>query len=154
MSLLAVPIVAVVALIASLLCLSIFLLYIPRYKAKLAMFVSQYQAQEILINNLQSEHEKMKAAIDKLSKVHDESMTENALVSKQLEHRIRTLQGEITSQQELIAQLQTDQGEDKFYTRAIKLAKRGADIEEIVTECELPPAEVEMLISVYQKKSE
>ena len=118
------------------------------------MFVSQYQAQEILINNLQSEHEKMKAAIDKLSKVHDESMTENALVSKQLEHRIRTLQGEITSQQELIAQLQTDQGEDKFYTRAIKLAKRGADIEEIVTECELPPAEVEMLISVYQKKSE
>lgn len=153
MSLLAVPIIAVVALIASMLCLGIIAILITRYKAKLAVFISQHQAQEILVNSLQSDNEKINVAVNKLSSLHDKSITENAIVSKQLEHRIKTLQTQLNTQQELIAQLQTDQGDDKFYSRAIKLAKRGADIEEIVAECELPHAEVEMLISVYQKKS-
>lgn len=153
MSLLAVPIIAVVALIASMLCLGIILILITRYKTKLAVFISQHQAQEILVNSLQSDNEKINVAVNRLSSLHDKSITENAIVSKQLEHRIKTLQTQLNTQQELIAQLQTDQGDDKFYSRAIKLAKRGADIEEIVAECELPHAEVEMLISVYQKKS-
>jgi len=153
MSLLAVPIIAVVALIASMLCLGIIFILITRYKAKLAVFISQHQAQEILVSSLQSDNEKINATVNKLSNLHDKSITENALVSKQLEHRIKTLQSQLNTQQELIAQLQTDQGDDKFYSRAIKLAKRGADIDEIVAECELPHAEVEMLISVYQKKS-
>ena len=153
MSLLAVPIIAVVALIVSMLCLGIIFILRTRYKTKLAVYISQHQAQEILVNSLQSDNEKINLAVNKLSSLHDKSITENALVSKQLEHRIKTLQAQLNSQQELIAQLETDQGDDKFYTRAIKLAKKGADIEEIVAECELPYAEVEMLISVYQKKS-
>ncbi|MBL0710789.1 MAG: DUF2802 domain-containing protein [Colwellia sp.] len=32
----------------------------------------------------------------------------------------------------------------------MKLAKKGAELDEIVKECELPRAEVEMLLSVYQ----
>lgn len=153
MSLLAVPIIAVVALIASILCLGIIFILITRYKTKLAVFISQHQAQEILVNSLQSDNEKINVAVNELISQHDKSMTENALVSKQLEHRIKTLQAQLNSQQALIDQLQTEQGNDKFYARAIKLAKRGADIDEIVAECELPQAEVEMLISVYQKNS-
>lgn len=153
MSLLAIPIVAVVALITSILCLVIIFILLTRYKSKLAVYTSQYQAQELLITSLQTDNDKINLAVNELSILHDKSITENALVSKQLEHRIKTLQSQLNSQQELIYQLQTDQGDDKFYSRAIKLAKRGADIEEIVAECELPHAEVEMLISVYQKKS-
>ena len=152
MSLLAVPIISVVALITSMLCLGIILFLIARYKTKLAVFISQHQAQEILVNSLQSDNEKINVAINELSSLYDKSITENTLVSKQLEHRIKTLQTQLNNQQDHIDQLQTDQGNDKFYSRAIKLAKRGADIEEIVAECELPYAEVEMLISVYQKK--
>ena len=103
---------------------------------------------------MQSANDNLDLAIHKLSIQHDKSLTEYTLVSKQLEHRIKTLQSQLNSQQDLIAQLQTDQGDNKFYSRAIKLAKIGADIEEIVAECELPHAEVEMLISVYQNKTQ
>ncbi|MDX2371055.1 MAG: DUF2802 domain-containing protein [Colwellia sp.] len=117
------------------------------------MLTSQYQAQELILNNHQRVNEQLYFDIDKLQKQNEQIITENIQVFKQLEHRIKTLQTQLNNQHEIISQLQADQGDDKFYTRAIKLAKKGADIDEIVTECELPYAEVEMLISVYQKKA-
>jgi len=153
MSLLAVPIIAVVALVLSVLCLVVVFISSIRHKAQISMLVSQYQAQELIINNLQRVNEQLQLDVEKLLKQDEQITIENRQVSKQLEHRIKTVQTQINNQQEVISQLQTDQGDDKFYTRAIKLAKKGADIEEIVTECELPYAEVEMLISVYQKKT-
>lgn len=151
MSLLALPIIAVVALVVSILCLVVVVFLSIRHKAKVTMLASQYQAQELILNNLQRVNEQLKFDLEKLQRQYEQITTENMQVSKQLEHRIKTLQTQINSQQDVLSQLQTDQGDDKFYTRAIKLAKKGADIEEIVTECELPYAEVEMLISVYQK---
>ena len=151
MSLLAVPIIAVMALAISILCLVGIIILSIRHKAKVTMLASQYQAQELIINNLQRINEKLHADIEKVQRQSEQITTENIQVSKQLEHRIKTLHTQINTQQDILSQLQTDQGDDKFYTRAIKLAKKGADIEEIVTECELPHAEVEMLISVYQK---
>jgi len=154
MSLLAVPIIALIALVISVLCLVIIFVILTRYKAKLAVYESQSQAHELLVNSLQLANDNVNLAVNELSIQQEKSLTENTLVSKQLEHRIKALQSQLNSQQDLISQLQTDQGDDKFYSRAIKLAKTGADIEEIVAECELPHAEVEMLISVYQKKTQ
>jgi len=153
MSLLAVPIISVVALIASVMCFVIIFILVTRYKTKLAVYESQYQAQELLVNNLQLLNDKLTLDVNNLAIEHEKHLTENILVSKQLEHRIKALHAQFNSQQELIAQLQIDQGNDKFYSRAIKLAKGGAGIDEIVAECELPHAEVDMLISVYQKKN-
>ena len=153
MSLLVVPIIAVIALITSLLCLVIIFISLSRHKTKQDVYESQFQAQELLVNRLQMSNDNLKLVLNNYSKNHEQSITEITLVSKQLEHRIKTLQSQLSAQQDLISQLQIDQGEDKFYSRAIKLAKKGADIEEIIAECELPHAEVEMLISVYQKKS-
>lgn len=152
MSLLAVPIIAIAALVISILCLVIFTVVLTRYKTKFAVFESQSQTHELLVNSLQEANNKLQVSLNQLATQQEKSANENTLVSKQLEHRIKTLQSELNTQQDLVSQLQTDQGEDKFYARAIKLAKKGADIDEIVTECELPPAEVEMLISVYQNK--
>jgi len=154
MSLLAVPIIATVALIISVLCLVTLFIIVARYKAKFSVFESQSQAHELLIASLQSANDNLNLAVGELSIQQEQSLTENTLVSKQLEHRIKSLHSQLNNQQELIAQLQTDQGDDKFYSRAIKLAKIGADIDEIVAECELPYAEVEMLISVYQKNAQ
>ncbi len=148
MSLLAVPLIAVIALVFSVLCFVL----LAKYKTKMAVYTSQFQAQELLVNNLQLANEKLNMVVNELSIQNEKTLTENTFVSKQLEHRIKTLQSQLNTQQDIITQLQTDQGEDKFYSRAIKLAKRGADIDEIVAECDLPHAEVEMLISVYQKK--
>jgi len=154
MSLLAVPIIAIIALIISVLCLVTLFILLTRHRVKFAVYESQSQTHELLVNSLQSANDNLNLAVHELSIKQEKSLNENTLVSKQLEHRIKTLQSQINSQQELISQLQTDQGDDKFYSRAIKLAKIGADIEEIVAECELPYAEVEMLISVYQKKTQ
>ena len=153
MSLLAVPIIAFTALVISVLCLVIIFVVIARYKAKLAVYESQSQTNELLVNSLQVTNERLNSAVHELSIQQEKTLTENTLVSKQLEHRIKALQSQFNTQQDIISQLQTDQGDDKFYSRAIKLAKIGADIEEIVAECELPRAEVEMLISVYQNKT-
>tara|TARA_R110001592_G_scaffold2519_2_gene14736 strand:+ start:5145 stop:5612 length:468 start_codon:yes stop_codon:yes gene_type:complete len=154
MSLLAVPIIAIVALVISILCFVILFVLLTKHKAKFAVYESQTQTHELLVNSLQSANDNLNLAVHELSIQQEKSLNENTLVSKQLEHRIKALQSQITSQQDLISQLQTDQGDDKFYSRAIKLAKIGADIEEIVAECELPYAEVEMLISVYQNKTQ
>ena len=153
MSLLAVPIIAVVALFLSILCLVVVLILSIKHKAQLTMLGSQYQAQELILNNLQRVNEQLGGDIGKLHRQDENTTTENIQVSKQLEHRIKTLQTQVDNQHDIISQLQTDKGDDKFYTRAIKLAKKGAGIDEIVTECELPYAEVEMLISVYQKQT-
>lgn len=54
--------------------------------------------------------------------------------------------------QTVIDQVKSQEPQDKLYSRAYKLAALGAGIEEIMTECELPKAEVEMLLSVYKPK--
>ncbi len=154
MSLLAVPIIAVIALVVSILCLVLIFVLLTKYKATLAVYESQFQAHDLLVNSLQSANDNLNLTINELSNQQEKSFTENTLVSKQLEHRIKALQSQLSTHQDQISQLQTDDGGDKFYSRAIKLAKTGADIEEIVAECELPHAEAEMLISVYQKKSQ
>lgn len=154
MSLLAVPIITIVALIISIICLVAIFILVAKHKSKFAVYESQIQAHELLVNNLQSANEGLNLALDRLSIQQEKALTENMLISKQLEHRIKSLQSQINAQQDLIAQLQTDQGDDKFYSRAIKLAKIGASIDEIVAECELPYAEVEMLISVYQNTTQ
>ncbi|NQY86577.1 MAG: DUF2802 domain-containing protein [Colwellia sp.] len=150
MYLLAIPIVAIVALIVSVLCLVVIFILSTRRKAQASLLTSQYQAQELILNNIQRISDQLHLDVDKLLKQDEQIIIENRQVSNQLEHRIKALQTQINNQQEVISQLQIAQGDDKFYTRAIKLAKKGADIEEIVAECELPYAEVEMLISVYQ----
>lgn len=153
MSFLVLSIIAVVALVVSVLCLVVVFIVSIRHKAQVTMFASQYQAQELILNNLQRVNDQLQLDVDKFHRQGEQITTENIQVSKQLEHRIKMLHTQINNQHEIISQLQIDQGDDKFYTRAIKLAKKGANIDEIVTECELPYAEVEMLISVYQKKA-
>lgn len=151
MSLLAVPIIAVLALVLSIICIILVLIISARYKVRIAVIESQYQANELLITNLQTVHDKFQQDIESLLTQHEQISLENVQVSKQLEHRIKMLQSHSNDQQVVLEQLQIAQGEDKFYSRAIKLAKKGAELEEIVSECELPHAEVEMLLSVYQK---
>lgn len=153
MSLLAVPIIAVLALFLVLLTSTLLFVYLSKLKNKMEMLNVQIQSTSLLVDDLQTLNNKLQQELNELVSRNERLATENEQVSKQLEHRIKSLQNQSIEQQQLFAQWQDSQGQDKFYNRAFKLAAKGADIEEIMSECELPRAEVEMLMSVYQQRA-
>jgi biopolymer transport protein ExbB/TolQ len=153
MSLLAVPIIAVLALFLVLLTSTLLFIYVSKLKNKMEVLNVQMQSTSLLVDDLQTLNNKLQQEFDEMASNTERFATENEQVSKQLEHRIKSLQNQSIEQQQLLTQWQDSQGQDKFYNRAFKLAEKGADIEEIMSECELPRAEVEMLISVYQQRA-
>lgn len=152
MSLLAVPIIAVLALFLVLLTSILLFFYLSKLKNKMTLLSMEVQSLSLLVNELQTSHNKLQQEYDVMAESSEKLVAENTQVSKQLEHRIKILQQQAIEQQQLLTQWQESQGQDKFYNRAFKLAEKGADIEEIISECELPRAEVEMLLSVYQQR--
>ena len=152
MSLLAVPIIAVLALFLVLFTSTVLFVYLTKLKNKITVLNMEVQSLSLLVNDLQALNHKVQQEFDVMAESSDQLAAENAQVSKRLEHRIKNLQHQAIEQQQLLTQWQESQGQDKFYNRAFKLAAKGADIEEIMSECELPRAEVEMLLSVYQQR--
>jgi len=61
-------------------------------------------------------------------------------------------QEQFNSQVEVIDKLLHQQPEDKLYTRAQKLVELGADVAEIMQECDIPKAEAEMLLAVHRQR--
>ena len=114
---------------------------------------TQFDTQELLLIELQSSKEDINKQLAKLERNFKSQSIENEQVSKQLEHRIKSLQQDNISQKELVVQIQNQQPQDKLYSRAFKLVELGADIEEVVRECDIPLAEAEMLISVHRNKT-
>jgi len=153
MSLLAVPIIAVLSLFLVLFTSTLLFVYLSRLKSKVEVLNVQMQSTSLLVNELQTLNNKLQQEFDDMAGCNERLTAENEQVSKQLEHRIKSLQQQFIEQQQLLTQWQDSQGQDKFYNRAFKLAAKGADIEEIMSECELPRAEVEMLLSVYQQRA-
>ncbi|MFT5294188.1 MAG: hypothetical protein ACI9YH_000194 [Colwellia sp.] len=114
---------------------------------------TQFDAQELFLNELQSSQKSINKQLIDLDENYKSQNIENEQVTKQLEHRIKAVQEENILQKELLIQLQNQQPQDKLYSRAFKLVELGADIEEVVRECDIPLAEAEMLISVHRNKT-
>ncbi|MBA6233444.1 MULTISPECIES: DUF2802 domain-containing protein [unclassified Colwellia] len=117
------------------------------------MLKTQVETQKLFINELQSAQKTVKKQFVDIKDNLKNYYLENEQVSKQLEHRIKKLQQESALQKNLLEQLQNQQPQDKLYSRAFKLVELGADIEEVVRECDIPLAEAEMLISVHRNKT-
>lgn len=118
---------------------------------QLSKLQAQIKATELAIGDLQVAISVIENKLSEIVNDIELQSTENVQVSKQLEHRIKGLQAHSKELAESIELLKEQQPQDKLYSRAYKLAALGADIEEIMAECELPKAEVEMLLSVYQQ---
>lgn len=153
MSLLAVPILAVLAFFLVIINSFIFYVLFSRLQQKMKVLTTQIQANDLLIAELLFDKDTIQSKLDLNIRNNEQSNLENIQVSKQLEHRIKTLQQSLCEQDKIVNQWQKNQGQDKFYNRAFKLAEKGAEIDEIMLECELPRAEVEMLLSVYQQRT-
>ena len=114
---------------------------------------SQIEAQEILLNELQGSQRLLNSQLIDITDKCQSQQLENEQVCKQLEHRIKVLQQENIEQNQHIEQMKNQQPQDKLYSRAFKLVELGADIEEVVRECDIPRAEAEMLLSVHKNKT-
>ncbi|REL26098.1 DUF2802 domain-containing protein [Thalassotalea euphylliae] len=141
-------IVVAAALLLSLVWL---LIKVSRLKSQAKLLSSQLNALEMLTADLQVNISALDQKNAELSALLNTQTTENEQVSRQLEHRIRNQQQELASLTQKLTLLDEQQPQDKFYHRASKLAAKGASAEEIMAECELPRAEVEMLLAMYKQ---
>ncbi|MCC5825499.1 DUF2802 domain-containing protein [Alkalimonas sp.] len=71
----------------------------------------------------------------------------------ELESQLQSQQQLLTEQAEQLQAVQLIEPESKIYSRAMKMVQLGADLEEIMRECELPRAEAELLFNLHQQKS-
>lgn len=62
--------------------------------------------------------------------------------------RLQAMEGLVNRLQDNQQELSLQDPERKLYSRAAKMVELGADIEELMAECELPKAEAELLISL------
>lgn len=134
-------------------CIVWLLLKMSRLKAQSKLLSSQINALEMLTADLQANTHALTQKNIELSDLIRSQTTEYEQVSRQLEHRIKGQQDSISNLTQKLALLDEQQPQDKFYHRASKLAAKGASAEEIMVECELPRAEVEMLLAIYKQNS-
>jgi len=113
---------------------------------------TQIESYEFIINELKINTQQQQLDLNNKDKALQTWQLEHQQISQQLEHRIKVLQDKLTLLNENIAQIQQQQPEDKLYSRAQKMVKLGADVDELVRECELPHAEAEILIAMHKRK--
>lgn len=99
-------------------------------------------AMELILKELIKTKESTKK---KFGELHSVSLGTGQKILE-LEKRIINLDEQ---QQEMTVQAP----ENKLYSRAVKMVELGADLHEIMTECELPKAEAELLISLHRHKN-
>ncbi|WP_432453598.1 DUF2802 domain-containing protein [Agarivorans sp. QJM3NY_29] len=95
---------------------------------------------ELVVKNLLSKH---RAAEKELQELH----VANASLVQELERQAEQVEQAFIRS----AQIESQDPDSKLYTRAVKLVELGADLEEVMRECELPKAEAELLLSLRNK---
>ncbi|MDT0602823.1 DUF2802 domain-containing protein [Thalassotalea castellviae] len=113
----------------------------------------QIESYEFIINELKLANQQQQSELTAKENSLQAWQLEHRQISQQLEHRIKVLQEKLTQTHETIEQIQQQQPEDKLYSRAQKMVKLGADVEELVRECDLPHAEAEILIAMHKQKN-
>jgi|GEM_PF-585259 len=122
---------------------------IKTLKSEIRLIQTNISSNELLVSQLQNLLIKTdKTLKNYISENHIDNVELNQ-VSKQLEHRIKCIQDDI----QMLQQVQSQQPEDKLYSRAFKMVELGADAKELTKECDIPKAEAEMLIAIHQKKT-
>lgn len=120
-------------------------------KTRIDLLNINIQTNDVLISQMQlSMTSFIESSTDIQSNNKEQHQKQEALAN-QFEHKIKILQQQIQQQQALVTQLQNQQPEDKLYSRAVKLVELGADVEEVMRECEMPRAEADMLMSIRRK---
>ena len=69
-------------------------------------------------------------------------------------NRVQHVEGQLAQaieRQDELAKNQQNDPQSKLYSHAMKMVERGATVDEIIRECELPRGEAELLVSLHSK---
>jgi hypothetical protein len=108
------------------------------------------QRQQKLENSLQLQFKEFNAQADaRLQSVKQQWSS----LEQSVQQKLKPLTSELEQLGEQVQYLKSQEPEDKLYSRALKMVSLGADVDELVSECDLPRAEAEMLVAIHHKKS-
>ena len=132
---------SLLALIVSVVCLTLLIVLFKRYNTQLETNASQNQVQIELskkVNNLTEE-------------VHEIRSGNYGVINrfKELVQQVDNLQ---TSQQSLAENLVEQDPQSRFYSKGAKLISQGASLEDVMRECDMPAAEAELLFSLHHNQ--
>ncbi|GAA71242.1 DUF2802 domain-containing protein [Pseudoalteromonas sp. BSi20439] len=126
--------IAIAGLVFGLFSLLLIVMFKKRYANELDAQLQQFKDSSEQINILRSEVSELRTGLLSIGK--------------------RVLEVE-QQNQELIQQQAAQKYDDpdaKIYSRAVKMVELGADLDEVIRECELPRAEAELLFSLHKQK--
>ncbi|WP_413402796.1 DUF2802 domain-containing protein [Pseudoalteromonas sp. KJ71-7] len=126
--------IAIAGLAFGLFSLLLIVMFKKRYANELDAQLQQFKDSSEQINILRSEVSELRTGLMSIGK--------------------RVLEVE-QQNQELIQQQAAQKYDDpdaKIYSRAVKMVELGADLDEVIRECELPRAEAELLFSLHKQK--
>ena len=126
--------IAIAGLAFGLFSLLLIVMFKKRYANELGAQLQQFKDSSEQINILRSEVSELRTGLMSIGK--------------------RVLEVE-QQNQELIQQQAAQKYDDpdaKIYSRAVKMVELGADLDEVIRECEIPRAEAELLFSLHKQK--
>ncbi|MDD1792432.1 DUF2802 domain-containing protein [Enterovibrio makurazakiensis] len=109
-------------------------------KARLTLD-AKFQAMELLFKNSRQQHES-------LSKQFNELRAGSIGMSQKLAELSQRFDDLVDKQNEL----EMHDPDGRLYSRASKMVELGADIHELMEECDLPKAEAELLLSIRKQR--
>jgi hypothetical protein len=132
--------ISVIALGLALVCLVGAAWFSHQAKKQSELGQKKIQSLEVLTKNLLQSHRLVERQLEELHEANVSFVQELERQSEQVEQVfLRT------------SQIQSQDADSKLYTRAVKLVELGADLDEVMRECELPKAEAELLLSLRNK---
>ncbi|MGL5291987.1 MAG: DUF2802 domain-containing protein [Vibrionaceae bacterium] len=102
---------------------------------------NKYQAMELLAKNMRQQQQALAKQFNELR-----------AASVGMSEKLAQLSARFDDLAEKHHQLEEQKGEGRLYSRAGKLVELGADLEELMEECELPKAEAELLMNVRKQR--
>jgi len=112
-----------------------------KQQAQLTVLTAQLESVQQQKASLQTETEELRAGVI--------GVGQRVLVMQEQQQRLQHEFAELQAQHQAIA---LSDPESKIYSRAVKMVELGADLEEIIRECELPRAEAELLFNLHRQK--
>ena len=108
---------------------------------QLGILQQQFDAAQSQNQQLQAELEELRSGLI--------GVGQRVLKLQERQQGLRQDLDELQQQQQVIA---LSDPESKIYSRAVKMVELGADLEEIIRECELPRAEAELLFNLHRQQ--
>ncbi|KUI98797.1 DUF2802 domain-containing protein [Vibrio sp. MEBiC08052] len=116
------------------------------------LFLTIYRLRRLILK--QSEIRRQESRVlDKSLQKANKQLVELRSVVVGLGQKISEQEQIILHQDERIKELEQQDSDARLYTRASKMVQLGADINELIEECELPKAEAELMLSLQKKLS-